>query len=398
MGDFMEVRSTKFDKFVELGYGGVMQIPRIYDDLEKLLAPGKVLVIYGARQVGKTTLVKNYLAGTKWKYRLDQGDNMDLQEVLGSRSFKKVLPIVEGLELYVIDEAQKIPHIGDTLKILVDQRPDLRIIATGSSSFELSDQVGEPLTGRKQTITLYPLAQMELVGKWNKYELKERKQDFLVYGSYPRVVIEEKKNQKIELLEELTGSYLFKDVLSMRVKGARVLKQILQLLAYQIGSTVSYNEIANKILIDVKTVARYLDLLEKTFVITSISGYSRNLREEVTTQKKYYFWDNGVRNGIIQQFNDLDVRNDVGQLWENFIMIERIKKRSYSSINANSYFWRTHTQKEIDLVEEREGKLFGYEIKWGDTQAKHKAAWLASYPGEAELLVVNQENYFSFIV
>ncbi|MFH1244378.1 MAG: ATP-binding protein [bacterium] len=376
-----------------------MQIPRIYDDIEKLLAPGKVLVIYGPRQVGKTTLVKNYLEKTQWKYRLDQGDNVDLQETLGSRSFSKVLPVVEGLELYVIDEAQKIPHVGEVLKILVDQRPDLRIIATGSSSFELADQVGEPLTGRKQTITLYPLAQMELVRKWNRHELAQRKTDFLVYGSYPRVVMEERKSQKEGLLAELVGSYLFKDVLSMeRIKGAKVLKQILQLLAYQIGSTVSYNEIANKILIDVKTVARYLDLLEKTFVITSLPGFGRNLREEVTSQKKYYFWDNGVRNGIIQQFNDLDVRNDVGQLWENFIMIERIKKRSYSAIQANIYFWRTHTQKEIDLVEERGGKLFGYEIKWGEDQAKHKSAWLAQYPGEAELLVINQKNYLSLIV
>lgn len=371
---------------------------RQYQDLETLVSPGQVLVIYGPRQVGKTTLLNSYLGKTKWKYRFDQGDNTDIQDRLSSLSFSQILPIVEGLDLYVIDEAQKIPHIGDALKILVDQRPDLRLITTGSSSFELADQIGEPLTGRKHTITLYPLSQLELSQENNRFTLKENLADYLLYGSYPRVLTTQSRTGKIDTLTELVDSYLFKDILSLeRIKGAKPLRQILQLLAHQIGSTVSYNELATQVSLDVKTVARYLDLLEKTFVIYSLPGYAKNLRGEVTAQKKYYFYDLGIRNAVIQQFNDLNLRSDVGALWENFLMLERLKFRSYTGRYANPYFWRTHSQKEVDLIEEYDGVLHAIEFKWGKNDAKPPKAFLNSYP-TASFTCINQDNYQDFIL
>jgi predicted AAA+ superfamily ATPase len=373
-------------------------IQRYYQDIEKLLVPGKVLVVYGPRQVGKTTLLSDYLATTTWKYRLDQGDNTDIQDRLSSRSFSAILPIVEELDLYVIDEAQKIPHIGEALKILVDQKPNLRIIATGSSSFELADQIGEPLTGRKHTITLYPISQLELNLNSNRHTLDENLESSILYGSYPRILTAASTNEKIDILTELVDSYLLKDILSLeRVKGAKPLRQILALLAHQIGSTVSYNEIATQVSLDVKTVSRYLDLLEKTFVIYSLSGYSSNLRNEVTSQKKYYFYDTGIRNAIIQQFNPLALRADVGPLWENYLMTERLKFRSYTNRHANPYFWRTHAQKEIDLIEEYDGVLHGIEFKWGKAKSAHAKAFLEDYPS-ATLTTVSSSNYQDFIL
>lgn len=373
-------------------------LPRHYQDLEKLVEPGKVLVIYGPRQVGKTTLLQDYLKTTSWKYRLDQGDNTDIQERLNSRSFSAILPIVEDLDLYVIDEAQKIPHIGEALKILVDQRPTLRIIATGSSSFELADQIGEPLTGRQHTITLYPLSQLELNQTSNRHQLNEQLESFLLYGSYPAVLTSPSTSEKINTLTELANSYLFKDILSLeRVKGAKPLRQILQLLSHQIGNTVSYNEVATQVSLDVKTVARYLDLLEKTFVIYSLSGYSNNLRNEITAQKKYYFYDLGIRNAIIQQFNPLPLRADIGSLWENFLMIERLKFRSYTNRYANPYFWRTHTQKEVDLIEEYDGVLHAIEFKWHKSKVTPPPIFRSTYPNST-FATITRDNYQNFIL
>jgi len=285
------------------------------------------------------------------------------------------------------------------LKILVDQIPTIRIIATGSSSFELAGQVGEPLTGRKTTLTLYPIAQLELSKNvFNATELKEKLQDYLIYGSYPEVIDEPTQKGKIQIIEELVNSYLLKDVLTLAdVKGSKILTSILKLLAFQVGSQVSLNEIANSVNIDVKTVQRYLDLLEKAFVIVSLGGFSRNLRSEVTSKSKYYFLDNGIRNGIIQQFNKIDLRDDIGKLWENFLFIERLKYRTYKNIFANIYFWRTYSQQEIDLIEDREGKIHAFEYKWSEKRrTRAPAEWKASYPG-ASFTVINPNNYLEFI-
>lgn len=376
-----------------------MRIPRFYDNLSPYLKPNKVLAIFGSRQAGKTTLLKEYLSKNpeKFKYKLDSGDNIRVQEVLGSNDFKKILEYAKGYDLVVIDEAQRIGNIGQGLKILVDQIPNLKIIATGSSSFELAGQIGEPLTGRKITLTLFPVSQTELSQLFNDYELKNNLEDYLVFGSYPEVVASQSQQEKKRILEELVNSYLLKDILELeRVKNSKLLLDLLRLLAFQIGNEVSLSELGRQLGIENKTVARYLDLFEKSFVIANIRGFSRNLRKEITKKSKYYFYDNGVRNAIIANFNPLEIRDDVGKLWENFLAAERMKKQSYQNIYANNYFWRTWDQKEIDWVEEREGKLFGYEFKWKDKVVKEPKEWLEKYPG-SKFEVVSPENYLEFV-
>lgn len=373
-------------------------IKRAYAPLDRYLQPGKVLVIYGPRRVGKTTLLREFLASTPLKYKLDSGDNITTQQVLSSQEFRQVLGYAEGYELLAIDEAQGIPQIGQALKIIVDQMPDIRVIATGSSLFELAGQVGEPLTGRKRTLTLYPIAQAELLSRHNRHELREHLPEFLVFGSYPEVIESPTRNARIEALVEIANSYLLKDILAFdRVRSSRTLSGLLKLLAFQVGSEVSYSELAGQLGVDTKTVQRYLDLLEKTFVIFRLGAFSRNLRQEISNRARYYFYDNGIRNALIAQFNDLDQRNDVGQLWENFIFIERIKRRAYTSIYANAYFWRTYDGQEIDLVEEREGKLFGYECKWSPRKAvSAPKGWASAYP-HAAFEVITPENYLEFL-
>ncbi len=375
-----------------------MKIPRFYQDLGRFLKPNKVLVIYGARQVGKTTLLQDFLKGYQGRYRLDSGDNIQIQAVLGSKDFTAIKEYAEGYSLIVIDEAQKIPDVGQALKILVDQIPNIRVMVTGSSSFELAGQVGEPLTGRKILLTLYPVSQLELRELYNPFELKNQLEHYLIFGGYPEVVATEGKNEKIRLLEELAHSYLFKDILELeQVKNSKILMDLLRLLAFQIGKEVSLNELGQQIGVDHKTVARYLDLFEKAFVLYNVRGFSRNLRSEITSKSKYYFYDNGIRNAVISNFNGLSLRDDVGALWENFLFMERLKKRSYQGIYANSYFWRTWERREIDLIEEREGKLFAFEFKWGKGRAKAPKQWTQGYP-EAVFEGIDRENYLDFVV
>lgn len=374
-----------------------MKIPRFYADLGQYIQVGKVLVIYGPRRVGKTTLLGDFLDNSGLKYRLDSGDNIKVQETLSSQDFGLLKEYAADFELIAIDEAQKIPNVGQGLKILVDQNPKLRVIATGSSSFELAGQIGEPLTGRKNTLTLYPAAQLELRQLFNNYDLKGKLNEFLVFGAYPEVVTASNKNKKQEILEELMNSYLLKDILEIeRVKGSKILLDLLRLVAFQVGSEVSISELASQVGIDSKTAGRYLDLFEKSFVLYNLRGFSRNLRKEITKKSKYYFYDNGIRNAIISNFNDIELRNDIGPLWENFLISERLKKTSYHSISANRYFWRTWDQKEIDFVEEREGGLFAYEFKWSG-EAKAPKEFLSTY-SDAEFKVINKENYTDFIL
>lgn len=387
-----------FDKNKELMYS-VFMFKRSYEPLSSHLKAGKALLIYGPRQVGKTTLLQNFLKNTPLKYKLDSGDNIRTQQTLGSQDFPQILSYVEGYELLAIDEAQNIPNIGMAIKIIVDQMPNIRVILTGSSSFELAGQVGEPLTGRKQTLTLYPLAQAELLSSYNKFELRENLEDFLIYGSYPEVVLASTGKQKIDVIAEISNSYLIKDILAFdRVKNSKVLLDLLKLLAFQVGSEVSLTEIGTKIGVDYKTVQRYLDLLEKAFVIIRLGGFSRNLRNEITNKAKYYFLDNGIRNSLIAQFNGLSQRNDIGQLWENFIFIERLKHRAHQSIYANMYFWRTYNQQEIDLVEDRDGKLHGYEMKWSASKmpnAPHQ--WTEAY-SNSSYEIITPDTYQKFIM
>ena len=374
-----------------------MYISRIYNDLDQYLIPGKVLVIFGPRQTGKTTFVKHYLNQTSYKYRFETGDNIQIQTLFSIADLTQLKEFVAGYELIIIDEAQKIKHIGETLKLLIDQIPNIRIIVTGSSSFELAGQVGEPLTGRKVTLNLFPIAQLELGQMYNHYDLKEQLENYLIYGSYPEIIAAEQIFQKREWITEIMQSYLLKDILTLeQVKSSKILLDLLRLLAFQIGKEVSLSELAIHLNIDGKTVARYLDLLEKSFVVYNLRGYSRNLRKEITKKSKYYFYDNGIRNAIIANFNALSLRNDIGELWENFIVMERLKKQIYHHIHANNYFWRTWDQQEIDFVEEREGQLFGYEIKWKSQKVKVPKDWISTY-SNAQFLIVDRENYLDFI-
>lgn len=374
-----------------------MKIPREYLNLDAYLKPNKALVILGPRQSGKTTLLNDFLEKTKFKFKLDSGDNIRTQEILSSQDFDKVLDYARGYELIAIDEAQRIKNIGLGLKILIDHIPGIHIIATGSSSFELAGQVGEPLTGRKITLALYPIAQMELATLFNSFELKAKLEEFLVFGSYPEVVTADDRNEKKRLLNELVDSYLLRDILQLeRVKSAKVLLDLLRLLAFQVGREVSWSELGSRLGIDTKTVARYLDLFEKGFVIYNLRGFSRNLRKEISKKSKYYFLDTGVRNAVISNFNPLELRDDGGMLWENFLITERLKKQAYRGPHANNYFWRTWDQKEVDFIEEREGRLFGYEFKWGPRKTAAPREWLETYAG-SEFTVINRENYLDFV-
>lgn len=372
-------------------------IERFYQNLNDFLEPNKVLVIFGSRQVGKTTLIKNFLQSSHFKYKFDLGDNLQTQEILSSQDVKKIQAYCEGYELIVIDEAQRIPNIGYGLKIMVDTIPEIRIIATGSSSFELAGQVGEPLTGRKKTLTLYPISQIELLNHHNKHELTQKLEEFLIYGSYPEVLNQKTREKKSIVIEEITNAYLFKDILELEgLKKSKILTDLLRLIAFQVGQEVSHSELAAQLGINYKTVTRYLDLMEQAFILYNLRGFSRNLRNEITKKSKYYFYDNGIRNSIISNFNNLNVRNDVGQLWENFLISERLKKQEYHKIFANNYLWRTWDQKEIDFIEEREGKLFAYEFKWRGKHTKIPQDFAEAYP-EHQFEEINQENYFDFI-
>lgn len=374
-----------------------MIINRFYSNLDSFLTPGKALIIYGPRRVGKTTLLKLFLEKTSLKYKLDSGDNIITQQILGSQDFKHILGYAEGYDLIVIDEAQQIPNIGMGLKILTDHMPNLRIIATGSSSFDLVQKTGEPLTGRKRTLTLFPVSQEELFSLHNSFELTQNLEEYLVFGSYPEVVIAPSSQKKILAIQELVSSYLLKDIFTLeRVHHPRVVMDMLKLLAFQVGNEVSIHELATQLGINGKTVERYLDLLEKTFVIFRLCAFSRNLRNEIRNKQKYYFYDLGIRNAIINQFNPLTMRDDIGKLWENFIIAERMKYRFYHEIYVTAYFWRTYEQNEIDLIEEGGGRICGYEMKWKKTRSKPPAKFLIAYPN-SEYTLVHKENYIDFI-
>ena len=375
-----------------------IMVQRIFD-LSDLIKKEKVLIIYGPRRVGKTTLLKEYLKTTGMKYKWETGDDIAVQQLLGSQKLKEILSHYEGYDLVAIDEAQYIPNIGMGLKLLVDNKPGISIVITGSSSFNIEQQTGEPLTGRKRTITLYPFAMQELLTRMNQSELHEQLESLLIFGLYPEVFLSKTKQDKIEVLTELVNSYLLKDVFSLSaVRGTKQFIDLLKLLAFQVGSEVSHHELATQLEIDIKTVKKYLEILERAFVIKRFTPYNKNLRKEITKKCKYYFLDNGIMNGVISQFNMLQDRNDVGRLFENFFMMERTKYISNNRFYRNSYFWRTYSGQEIDLVEEYDGKLFPYEIKWSEKgKLANIQTWYSNYHSEA-IQQVNRENYLNFLL
>ena len=371
---------------------------RHYEQLGNYLEPGKVLILFGPRRVGKTTLLSNFLDGTKLKYRLENGDNLKVHEQLSYQNFDDILDFAAGFELIAIDEAQNIPNIGMALKILVDQRPDLKVVVTGSSSFDLNNKLGEPLTGRQRKLTIYPIAQLELAQKMSNYDLNGALAQRLIFGSYPNIIIAGNDASRQQLITEIADSYLLKDILTHEnIKNSKIMRDLLRLLALQLGSQVSINELGAQLGLHNKTVEKYLDLLEKSFVIWRLDGFSRNLRSEIKKMSKYYFYDLGVRNALLGAFSPLDQRGDVGALWENFLLIERKKFREYSELQANEYFWRTYAQSEIDLIEEHSGKLHAYECKFRENRRiKAPNEWTKNYSG-SEFKVITSKNYLPFV-
>ncbi len=365
--------------------------------LRQLVTPGKVVILYGARRVGKTTLVKKYLESEAEPALYVSGDDIFVREFLAGQSIEKLRDFIGQNKLLIVDEAQYIPQIGLNLKLIVDHLPEVMVIATGSSSFDLARDTGEPLTGRRHVLTLYPLAQLELNAVENRAETAARLESRLIYGSYPEVVLLADNRQRAEYLRDLVNSYLTKDILALEgVQHSEKLMRLLQLLVFQIGKELSFTELGAQLGMSKNTVERYLDLLEKAFVIYRRRGFNRNLRKEISKNPRYYFFDNGIRNGLIQNFGPLSLRNDTGELWENYILGERLKKLEYAQQWTSSYFWRTYSRQEIDLVEECDGQLHGYEVKWQPQPARPPREWSAAYP-QAEFTVIHREHYLDFI-
>ena len=367
--------------------------------LVHLVAPGKVVVVYGPRRVGKTTLIRRYAQNHERDALVVTSEDIAVREFLESQSLAKLKAFVGGRRTLIVDEAQYVRQIGLNLKLLVDHVEGLRIIATGSSSFDLTQQTGEPLTGRKYTLLLLPLAQLEIGAIEAAHETMAHLEMRLVYGSYPEVVLMESNEERETYLKELVASYLFKDILQLEdIRHPDRLLRMLQLLAFQVGREVSVNELGTQLGMNKITVERYLDLLEKTYVIYGRRGFSRNLRKEITKSRRYYFYDNGIRNGVISNFSPLSLRDDAGALWENYILAERLKRNLYTGHLAESYFWRTYDRQEIDLVEALGGHLAAAEVKWSPRSVSGPpGAWRKAYP-DSSFRVVHQENYLDFIM
>lgn len=369
------------------------------ENLRSLIQSGKVIVIYGARRVGKTTLLRKFIENLdKEAVLFVNGDDITARQFLESQSIENLKDFVGRHQYLIVDEAQYVRNIGLNLKLIVDHIPGIKVIATGSSSFDLAQSVGEPLTGRRFVLKLFPLAQMEISGLEKTHETAANLETRLIYGSYPEVVTLRDNKLREEYLRELIASYLFKDILALEgIRYSDKLVRLLQLLAFQIGNEVSLAEIGRQLAMSKNTVERYLELLEKVFVIFRLTGFSRNLRKEITKNNRYFFYDVGIRNAVVGMFNPLNLRDDTGKIWENYIISEFQKHREYQRLSSRFYFWRTYDRKEIDLIEEYAGKLSGYEIKWKKSRVSAPKDWNKYYPS-AGFEVINQENYLNYIL
>lgn len=376
-----------------------MEIPRIIEaQIIKQIGKRKVILLYGTRRTGKSTIIENIAAKDDEKTLLLQGEDMHVATLLQNRTVANYKRIVDGKNLIIIDEAQSIPDIGKILKLMIDTIKGITIIATGSSSFDLQNSSGEPLVGRNLVYQLYPIAQVELSAIQNYLTTIEQLEERLVYGSYPELWQLENNGEREIYLKQLINSYLLKDLLMMEnIKGADVLYKLLKLLAFQVGSQVSTVELGNSLQLNRQTVDRYLDLLSKVFIIYPLSGYSNNLRKEVSKSKKWYFFDNGIRNALIANFNPLVQRNDIGQLWEQYFLSERIKYNSYSNYFPQYFFWRTYDGQEIDLLElNNKQQLQALECKWKEEKIKIPPAFSKAYPS-AKFNLINKENYLDWV-
>jgi predicted AAA+ superfamily ATPase len=354
----------------------------------------KIIVVYGARQVGKTTLVNEVLKHLNKKTLFIDCDSFKYNDILSSRDPSKLGGLVKNVDVLCIDEAQRIENIGINLKILHDHFKDLKIIVTGSSALDLANSIKEPLTGRTHTYKLYPISTLELSKKYSPFDLEAQLEERLIFGSYPEIFSIESVFDKAQYLIELSNNYLYKDVLEYQaIRHSNKLRDLLKLLAFQVGSEVSYTELATNLGLSKQTVETYIDLLEKSFVIFTLKGFSRNLRKEISKKPKIYFYDLGIRNAIINNFAYLNSRNDIGALWENFLIMERLKRNEYKKHFCAQYFWRTYTGAELDYIEEYDGKLYGYEIKW-NKRAKAPESWTQTY--KAHFSCINKYNFTEF--
>ena len=352
--------------------------------------------MYGARQVGKTTLIQKIGEKFSDKHIYLNCDEPDIRELLADATSTRLKNLVGQKTLVLIDEAQRVKNIGLTLKLFADQLKEIQVIATGSSAFELSNEINEPLTGRKYEYTLYPFSIKELSNEFGWLETNRLLEERILYGMYPEIVLNpgEKKN----LLKEITRSYLFKDLLSYQgIRKPEILEKLLIALAAQIGSEVSFNELAGTIGIDKDTISKYLDVLEKAFVIFRLLPFSRNIRTEITKMRKIYFYDTGIRNALISNFNSLTSRNDKGALWENFIIAEKLKMNFAINSDVKAYFWRTSQQQEIDYIEESESGLYAYEFSWNINKRKKIPLTFSKAYNVKESDIINSNNYGSFL-
>ena len=355
-----------------------------------------IQVVMGPRQVGKSTLLQQMLGDQKDVVWMN-GDELDIQELFREMTSTRIRAILGNNHYLVVDEAQRIQNIGLRLKLITDQIPEVQVIATGSSSFELATKVNESLTGRKREFRMFPLTFGEMVRHTSFLEETRMIPHRLIYGYYPEVVTNPGDERAV--LKELTESYLYKDILSLdNINKPDKLVRLLKALALQIGSQVSYNEIGNLIGLDSKTVERYVDVLEKSFIVFRLNSFARNLRNELKTSRKVYFWDLGIRNAIIGNLSQVENRTDAGDLWENFVIAERLKQNAYKGSFAQSWFWRTRQQNEIDYVEEEDGRLQAFEFKWNDRKGNVKCpeSFVKSYP-DAEFKVITPKNVEEFL-
>ncbi|MCL2502625.1 MAG: ATP-binding protein [Bacteroidales bacterium] len=366
---------------------------RITDNMQ----PNKVVLIFGARRVGKTVLLKQIISDFSGKSLTMNGDDFDTLRLLHERSISNYRNILHGIDLLTIDEAQHIPDIGAKLKLMVDEIPNIRIVISGSSSFDLFNKSGEPLVGRSVPFHLTAFSQREIAQTENALQTLQNIENRLLYGSYPDVVLTDNYHQQKEYLKNMVDSYLLKDILMVDgIKNASKMKELLQLVALQTGNEVSYEELGRQLGMSKNTVEKYLDLLSKTFVIYRLSSFNRHLRKEVTKAGKWYFYDNGIRNALIGAFNPLSVRQDIGSLWENYLLGERLKKNINENLGRELFFWRTYDGQEVDLVETQGDEIYAFEFKWGHKIPQIPRAFVSAYP-TAGYQVINRNNYLEFI-
>lgn len=368
-------------------------------EFKKKVVPNKVLILLGARRVGKTQLIKSYIKDhLKSGYLQLNGEDINDAKLLEERSVVNYKRLLAGVEVLIIDEAQHIPKIGLILKLIADTIDGIKVVATGSSMFDLANTLGEPLVGRKNTLYLFPLAQLEFSQYENYKQTKENLEQRLLFGSYPELEQYSDWEEKQDYLFEIVNAYLLKDILIYDgIKNSHKVYDLLRLIAFQVGKEVSLQELGNQLQLSKNTVERYLDLLSKVFVLFKVEGYSKNLRKEITKSSRWYFYDNGIRNALINNFNPLKMRNDVGDLWENYLAAERVKNQHYKKIKTCNYFWRTYDRQELDWVEERGEALLGFEFKWNENKkAKIPVAFAKAYP-DAGFEVITPGNYLDFI-